>query len=138
MAEDVAAQSRLVVGFDGSEGSQRALEWAAEEARRRAPDWRWSGPGRRASSGPMRRWPRWRRRVWRTSCPPRWAPGRRGRCGRNQTRQVATVLLEQAQGADMLVVGSRGQGGFAGLLLGSVGVQVATHDSAAVVLIVRR
>jgi nucleotide-binding universal stress UspA family protein len=51
---------------------------------------------------------------------------------------AAKVLLERAQGADMLVVGSRGHGGFSGLLLGSVGVHVATHDSAPVVVSVRR
>ena len=33
---------------------------------------------------------------------------------------------------------TRGHGGFTGLLLGSVGVHFATHDSAPVVVIVRR
>ena len=39
----------------------------------------------------------------------------------------AKVLLEQSQGAQMLVVGSRGHGGFVGLLLGSVSTVCAEH-----------
>jgi len=44
-------------------------------------------------------------------------------------------VLEVAEHADLLVVGSRGRGGFRGLLLGSVSHQVATHASCPVVVV---
>lgn len=41
--------------------------------------------------------------------------------------RAAQVILEAAKDADLVVVGSRGRDGFAGLLLGSVSSQVAQH-----------
>jgi nucleotide-binding universal stress UspA family protein len=47
----------------------------------------------------------------------------------------AKTLLEAATGADMLVVGSRGAGGFQRLRLGSVSTQVTHHAPCPVVVI---
>ncbi|GIF42705.1 universal stress protein [Actinoplanes xinjiangensis] len=47
----------------------------------------------------------------------------------------AAQLLDAADGADLLVIGSRGHGGFADLLLGGVSQRVATHASCPVVVV---
>jgi nucleotide-binding universal stress UspA family protein len=49
----------------------------------------------------------------------------------------APALIAESEGADMLVVGSRGRGGFAGLLLGSVGAACASHARCPVLIVHR-
>lgn len=47
----------------------------------------------------------------------------------------AQVLLEQSRDADLLVVGSRGHGGFSGMLLGSVSTHCVTHATCPVTVV---
>lgn len=48
---------------------------------------------------------------------------------------AAQTLIESARGAELLVVGSRGRGGFLGLVLGSVSQQCAQHPPCPVVVL---
>jgi nucleotide-binding universal stress UspA family protein len=49
--------------------------------------------------------------------------------------RAAEVLIEQSRGADVLVVGHRGRGGFASAMLGSVGLQCVLHAQCPVTVI---
>lgn len=137
--------ARIVVGVDGSEESLAALRWAGEEAELRHGKVEavhaWSYP-------PMAFIP--------AMVPPAAFPHEAlaaeaeavldHACnqlpdgGTNVQRILvqgspAQVLIDSAIGADLLVVGSRGRGGFAGLLLGSVSQQCAHHASCPVVIV---
>ena len=48
---------------------------------------------------------------------------------------AAEQLVKHFDGADLLVVGHRGRGGFAGLLLGSIAQQCAAHAHCPVVIV---
>ncbi|MGW3045698.1 universal stress protein [Kitasatospora sp. NPDC001159] len=63
-----------------------------------------------------------------TSSKSRSRPARRVPPARSASRRPASpVLLEQARGTDLLVVGSRGHGGFGGALLGSMNQHCVQH-----------
>jgi nucleotide-binding universal stress UspA family protein len=136
------AAGGILIGYDGSPGSQQALSWAAREARAR--------------------------RAVLTVCQA-WAPGfpvlpsdaavfdlarRSGErvlasalrhaqrvMGSADVRPLlvngpaAAVLCERGHSADMVVVGSRGHGGVVGLQLGSVSSHVAACASGPVVVV---
>jgi len=132
----------IVVGLDGSEHSSAALRWAAAEARLRGARLRvvhsWHVPTL-AVEVPLPE------DVYTPAAARLEVEG-----------QVAAVLgdaadvpvdivvhegspaqslVDEAAGATLVVVGSRGRGGFSGLLLGSVSTQVAHHAPCPVVIV---
>lgn len=139
MSDTTQKPYRIVVGFDDSDGSRRALSWAAEEARQRQAHLdvvrAWT-PGEFGTDKEMGELAQ----KGLDEDVEAFFDGKRGLNVSTHAEQghAAKVLLHHGQGADMLVVGSRGHGGFTGLLLGSVGHHVSTHDGAPVVVIVRR
>ncbi len=132
----------ILVGYDGSPGSEHALSWAAREARSRgtvltvchawAPGFA-ALPGEAAIAGLARKGGE---RVIADGL-------RHGRnlLGPEQVRPLligepaTAVICEHSHDADMVVVGSRGRGGFTGMLLGSVSWQVAAYAHCPVVVI---
>lgn len=134
---------RIVVGVDGSAQSRRALEWAITEARLRRGQVKiltaWEFPPVTVGMEGMIRdpevFPRVARRLQDDTLKRVDSAGVMV-SGEAIKGHAAPVLLRAAKDADLLVVGSRGLGGFAGLLLGSVSAQVL-HHSPCPVLVVR-
>jgi nucleotide-binding universal stress UspA family protein len=132
----------IVVGVDGSEQSKETLRFALEEARRWRTElhvvhafWEWEPiPGTKELE--LDRDPE-EREAWLAALVREVV----GEVGDVEIRQStvdddpAPALLDAARDAELLIVGSRGQGGFAGLLLGSVGQQCAHHASCPVVIV---
>ena len=141
---------RIVVGVDGSHDARRALEWAIEEAKIRNDEvhviYAWQFPQAMVTMEGM--------------VPPSVNLDFRKEAEQTldlaitealsgadapvpmtkeaMRRPAAPALIAASEGADLLVVGSRGHGGFAGLLLGSVSQQCTHHARCPVVVIPHR
>lgn len=136
--------AQVVVGADGSAHGEGAVAWAADDAVRR-------GCALRIV---------YVCEPWTYDIPLQTPPGFRDsvteHCqgvlenavavvrGRAPHLEVESVLREgrvteilrrEAEGAEQIVVGSRGLGGFTGLLLGSVSLALAGHVAAPIVIV---
>jgi len=139
----------IIVGIDGSEHSRQALAWAVREAALRHTPLTvitvhqvvanyWTGspvayPGdseftEKAQKVAQEETDSVLAQVAEASRPTSVTV-------KAITGLPAEELLHAADGADMLVVGSRGVGGFKRLLLGSVSTQVTHHANCPVVVI---
>jgi len=144
-------EARVVVGIDGSEESSRALRWAVEESRLRGGALTvvhaWPAPysiaaGLEVRSGD-RREPDMRtteRRIAEELVEAELGAVEAETSGVRIDRHLVEgptvpTLLDAASDADLLVVGSRGLGGFKGLILGSVSQQCAQHAPCPVVIV---
>jgi nucleotide-binding universal stress UspA family protein len=137
-----ASAERAVVGYDGSPGAARALKWAIEEALMR-----------QASLEVITAWvfPMAMGYAFTTTVKEvreeaeRTAEHALGIVKTRAPKLTVHVsasesapgpaLVDASRDADLLVVGSRGLGGFRGLLLGSVGAYCARHASCSVAII---
>jgi len=137
---------RIVVGVDDSPGGRSALAFALQEAQFRHADLEvvntWTLP---AAEGWNSEWPTdeaWFRKQssdFLERVIAEYATG-----GDTAVHIIpvplecdvpALGLIDRSRGADLLVVGTRGRGGFKGLLLGSVSTQCVHHARCPVVVV---
>jgi nucleotide-binding universal stress UspA family protein len=136
----------IIVGVDGSQPSYAALRWAAAEAVRRetplrivlAHDWPYFGdlPLPPADAQSTLATDRAAQQIVTEAI----ALAKEAEPGVTVTGEAhlghpTATLMERAGRDGMVVVGDRGRGGFARLLLGSIGSQVATHATGPVVIV---
>ncbi|KAB1946243.1 universal stress protein [Micromonospora sp. ALFpr18c] len=138
----------ILVGYDGSTDASTALNWALEEARHSGQPVRlayvfewltvagWVGPGVAPGVWPDDTARRQVEDLVRKAAGDAAAANP----GLTVTGEVydgppALVLQERSAEAGMLVLGSRGHGGFGGLLAGSTAVAVAAHAHCPVVVV---
>lgn len=133
----------ITVGIDGSPESRAAAEWAAREAELRDVPVRllhvWEPVPEPMAQAPLLgadTHQHWTERVPRETAE---GLGRRhpgvGVTIEQLSGQPADALVKSAEGADLLVLGSRALSGLGGFLVGSVGQSVIAHTETPVVLV---
>ncbi|WP_404869938.1 universal stress protein [Kitasatospora griseola] len=136
------AERRIVVGVDGSESSRSALRWAVRQAALTGATVEavitWEYPAVHGWEMPLSD------ADFSTAAEQTLAqvveeegdPAHPVEIGRRVERgNAARVLLDAAEGAELLIIGSRGHGGFTGALLGSVGQHCVHHATCPVVVV---
>ncbi|HWM35601.1 MAG TPA: universal stress protein [Streptomyces sp.] len=132
-----ADPTRVVVGVDGSEPSLRALDMAAEEAESRgaALEMIYSEGWPKRSRVPVTESDIERMRVAAAAVlddagqrAQARVPGLRVIPSVHTETLAADALVAASRSAALTVVGTRGHGGFSGLLVGSVSLRVAVHS----------
>lgn len=145
VADRVGRSERIVAAVDGSAVSRRALAWAAEEARLREATLEvvngWQAPyvgGYPLAPLPVEPAPfeQASGKILADAVASLGAALLPARVERISAQGgAAAVVLDAAKGADLVVMGSRGLGGFKAALLGSVVSQVSHHAPCPVVVL---
>ena len=132
MTDEPVPTRRIVVGVDGSEQSKQALRWAARIAAAEhatidaVAAWHFPMPAVWAALPPGFTPQTDMEKVLTRTVDEVFGPDRpKGMRLHVFEADAARMLLDVSNGALMVVVGSRGHGGFAGLLLGSVSMKLA-------------
>lgn len=140
--EQGRGSGRIVVGVDGSDSSKAALAWAVRQAALTGAEvdavGAWQPPASYGYDGwvavDIPDFEQLTRQMLDEAIAAAAAPGVaiRPLVVRDN---AARALLDTAKDADLLVVGSRGRGGFTGALLGSVGQHCVQHAECPVVVV---
>lgn len=129
------------MGVDGSVQSQAALDWGVQEARLRGGEVlalaSWHYPYVTDAAGQAWDYGAFERDVQAILDEELARAAQPGVPVSGQLVQgsAASALVAASRDADLVIVGSRGHGGFAGLLLGSVSSQLAHHAHCPVLII---
>jgi nucleotide-binding universal stress UspA family protein len=142
----VSTWKTVVVGVDGSPQSRKALTWAAAEAAEHGAELIVLNVWEHTLLPP----------AGSVSVPERLVPDSSQRTAEDLLQEIkeelgenppvvvqprvkegnpAKVLIEESADADLLVVGTRGHGGFRGLVLGSVSQHVAGYAQCSVTVV---
>jgi nucleotide-binding universal stress UspA family protein len=139
----------IVVGVDGSDSSRAALEWAYDEAAHHGasltvvnawhpPSLPMAPPYGHLPPEDYESQPRNEALAlleqFTSALVPK-TPAVDVRTSVKEGKNPAEVLIERSAEADLVVVGSRGHGGFLGMLLGSVSQHLVTHANCPVVIV---